>query len=502
MKKKLMSMLLAAIMVLSTVAGCGQKEEAEAPATETAEGEAEEVTDEVPQEITKVKWIARCDAQEDDEQVIAEMNKILGPKYGLELELVPISSGEYNDRMNLMITSGEEYDICYTASFTNVFLDNVAREAFLPLDDLLAGEAGELLTSVMPEGHTAVTTVDGTVYAIPNYQLMYTQYGVYVQKDLADEFGLDTASVKNISDLEPFMDWVLENKEDIWPLCETNVADTEITAYDMFGAGVLSVEIGDESYEIQKTNEVEQNIARWKRANEYFKKGYIRSDAATVTDNTADKAANRYAMIVGISKPGGEAEYASMYGEEYIQIPLSESYMVYEAGATTMLAININSENPEAAMKMIGVMWSDPEIYNMLLYGIEGEHYNKVGENRVEQIADSGYNRAGQAWQFGNQFNAWLLPAQADDVWEVTESMNQSAKKSLLTGFVADLAPVEAEIAQINSVKVEYGNGFLYTDNFDQWLNDYNAKLETAGIETVKAEMESQITAWREANGK
>ena len=510
MKKKLMAMMLVAGMSLSCLAGCGQKETTNTPSSsEKAEASSSKTEESTPsseevkeEEVVTVTWCFRGDPQEDDEQVLEAMNEILREKYHLELNLIAIPNSEFNDRMNLMITSGEDWDICYTSNFANKFSPNVARGAFLALNDLIENtEAGQTLMSVYPEGLTDIATVNGSIYAIPNYQLLYTHRGAFIQKDLADEFGLDVDSVEKLSDLEPFMEWVRDNKEGIWSLCD-NISHVYCIGEDWYVVYEAGVALGDETYTVVNDVEQESLYKSFQLINSYYKRGFLRSDAATVVDWSSDMAANRYAIVTGTVKPGGDAEWSEKYGEEYYMVGFGEPYLAYDAGASTMLGINVNSKNPEAALKMISVMWTDTEIFNMFLFGIEGEHYTKVSENRVELIADSGYKRQSYGWAVGNQFNAWLIPGQADDVWEVTEANNKSAQKSLITGFVLDSTSLETERAQVSSVGLEYGNGFKYVEDLDAWYKEFCEKLDLAGSDKIREDNQRQIDEWRAANGK
>ncbi len=508
MKKKLMAMLLMTGMAISGLSGCGI-ESADRTAQTGKSTSFEEKSGEVEdaQEIATVTWVIRCNKQDDDEEVMEALNQILREKYSLELNLISVTESEYNDRMNLMITSGEDWDLCYTAHWSNKFHDNVNRGAFLELNDLLENtETGRELMAIYPEGLTGIATVNGGIYAIPNYQLIYTQTGAYIQKDLADEFGLDADSIHSIVDLEPFMEWVRDNKEGIWPICEAmsfasaweGTEGSQIYS-NFVGVGVA---IDDESLTVVHPMDTEEWYNKYKLLNSYYHRGFIRSDAATAVDITADQAANRYAVTIHTAKPGGEAEYETKYGKEYIQVPFGPMYLDYNAGISTMTAVNVNSRNPEAALKLLSVMWTDKEVYNMLLFGLEGKHYQKVAENRVELIADSGYNRSSYGWMLGNQFNAWLLPGQADDVWEVTEANNQAAEKSVLFGFSPDTTVVSAEFSQVSSVDKEFGKGYRYVENYDEWYNEYLEKRKLAGIDIIVEEMQKQVDVWKEANGK
>ena len=210
-------------------------------------------------------------------------------------------------------------------------------------------------------------------------------------------------------------------------------------------------------------------------------------------------------------KPGGEAETSASLGREYIQIYVGskdgnppEYYRTATGGMTTVLGMNYASEDPEAALEFLKVMWTDVDLYNMFVHGIEGEHYKKVSEFRVEPIADSGYSRSGYAWGFGNQFNAWLIPGQADDVWEQTIEMNANAKPINTPGFRPSTAAVETEIAACKTVAAEYELQWLNCKTEDEvraWLTEYIAKLKEAGVYAIVENLQAEMDKYCEANG-
>lgn len=515
MKKHVVTLLLTASMVLSCLAGCGQKEVEEKKTSQSEISQTQESTQQEntqqesaqqkEEEVVTVTWAILCDPKEDDKQVLEEVNKLLRERYNLELNLLSIAEGEYNEKMRLMITSGEDYDLCFTANWSNSFSNNVNQGAFLALNDLLESEAAADLMKVYPKELCDVATVNGNVYALPNYQLIYTQNAVYVQKDLADKYGLDPEkSIRDISELEWFMEKIRDNEPDHYVIRHLGNLEGGVLAsdyaYDQFS--IAGIDRNDDTYKAVTFVETDYYYQRRKIINEFYKKGFIRSDVATVVDDSAEYKTNKYAMHITTGKPGGDADMSKSLGEEYYMIMIGEPYLAPTAGIGTMTAINVNSKNPEAALKMYSVMWTDKEIFNMLLFGLEGEHYKKVSDNRVEPIADSGYDKSGYAWELGNQFNAWLIPGQDDSVWEETEAINRSATPSHLAGFTLDPTPIESEMAQATSVINEYQWGFIYAEDYDKWYNELTDKLKAAGSDVITAEVQKQIDAWRELNGK
>jgi putative aldouronate transport system substrate-binding protein len=165
-----------------------------------------------------------------------------------------------------------------------------------------------------------------------------------------------------------------------------------------------------------------------------------------------------------------------------------------------MFSISRTSKDPERAMMVLNALHTDPYAVNLFVNGIEGTHYKKVGENRIEPIADSGYGSTALFWVIGNQLLNYLKPGQPDDLYTSWKTFNDEAKRSPLLGFVFDETPVKNEITQLTSVIGEYraaSTGAI--PDPAKMLEERNEKLKKAGIEKVKTELQAQIDAWKAA---
>jgi putative aldouronate transport system substrate-binding protein len=144
-------------------------------------------------------------------------------------------------------------------------------------------------------------------------------------------------------------------------------------------------------------------------------------------------------------------------------------------------------------------MNTNKQLYNLIVFGIEGKQYNKTGENSIELIPDSQYS--GFTWMMGCQFNAYLLPGQADDVWEETKRLNAEAYEAPTLGFVFDRTNVKTEIANIDAVVKQdeqiQSYGLLELDDFLARMEESRTKINEAGLEAYKNELQSQIDAWK-----
>jgi len=148
-------------------------------------------------------------------------------------------------------------------------------------------------------------------------------------------------------------------------------------------------------------------------------------------------------------------------------------------------------------MMVLNDLHTDPYVINLIVNGIEGKHYNKVGDNRIEQIADSGYGKSALNWVIGNQLLNYLRPGEPDDMYLNWEKFNNEATRFPLLGFVFNDSEVKNEITQLTSVAQEYnmiGSGALA--NPSKILDERNEKLRSAGIEKVRDELQAQIDEW------
>ena len=227
MKKKLLAMSLVSAMALTLLAGCGEEETKQSEASNavsvTNESKEESVEkeetkeSEEPEEPVTVTWRVYGNMQTGHDMVMEDLNKKIREKINVELNLECINAGEYGDKMKLASTSGDTYEIAWTSNWLNEFDANMARGAFMPLDDLLE-EYGQGILENCPEWLREVGKVNGVQYAIPCLQITAEQSSVYMLKSYADEYGWDKTNINSIEELYPFLDWVEEKYPDLTAL--------------------------------------------------------------------------------------------------------------------------------------------------------------------------------------------------------------------------------------------------------------------------------------------
>ena len=435
-----------------------------------------------------VKWVTSYTAPKDHNKVLEAANKLIKEKTGLSLDLLVISNGAYGEKMNLMISSNEDFDVCFTSNWLNPYVTNVKKKAYLKLDDYI--EKMPILKETIPDYVWETSRTDGGIYAVPNLQIMASRVDMLIRPDIVEKYNIDVSSIKEFKDLTPVLKTVKENEPDLVPYKPSwTPVGVDYEAFD--GQVYVSRENGEvfSVYEIPEYREYLDLVHDW------YKKGYILSDVLTNTgtDETI------YATKPSNYSPGVEGNELGRYGFTYARAPLTEPYITTTAGQSTMNAVNANSKNPENALKMIETLYTDKDIYNTLAYGIEGTHYEKVTDKTVRRISDD--YKFNSAWVYGNQFNAYLTEGQQEDTWEVTEKLNNEAKKSPYLGFSFEIADIKNEIASVSAVQSEYETFLNYgvEDPAKHW-DAYVQKLKSAGIDKIKDEFKRQLEEWKKTN--
>ncbi len=498
--KKVIALVLAVLMLLTLFTGCGkQGDPAASPIGEKATGEKS--GNEVPKEIVKLKLVTRCGSFKDQDLVQEEMNKILREKIGVEIELGFIGLGEYDQNVQTMMAGSDNMDIVFTSNFANDYYSGIAKGAFLPLDDLLKEYAPKSYANV-PEKFWDAVRVDGQIYGFINYQIIASEKGLMARADLLDASGFDINSVKKLEDIEPFLAYAKQSDPSIIPL---EMSKTGIFTYlknyygfDLIGNDSMpgAVRFADDSMTVINIYATEEFAAYVNLMHDWYKKDYFIADAATFTAVADQRKTGRIAAAINPLKPGIEGELAVNYANKMKVIALDTPVATTTGCTNTMNAIMRTCKNPEKAMQFLELLNTDVELNNLLNFGIKDVHYNKISDNQISLIADSGY-APNRAWTFGTAFLSYYLPGQETDVWEQTKALNEESVAAPTLGFTFDPGKVRSEIAQCASVYEEFAPS-LITGSVDpaKILPQFLEKLELAGAGKIIAEEQAQINAW------
>ncbi|WP_336772533.1 ABC transporter substrate-binding protein [Paenibacillus sp. MMO-58] len=513
-KARLATLTLATVMLTGVMAGCastkneGNNGNSGAPAssTNTNENNSQNSATKDSYEIA-IAIPVFGPVPKDLVAVQDEISKIAKAKINATVKILPISIGAWGQQMNLMTSGREKLDLFF--DFGQGYSPDVAAGKIIPLDDLL-DQYGEGIKSQIPPEYLNSAKINGKIYGAPVYKDYTTGVpGVLMRKDLIDKYKIDVASIKTIDDLDQVYKTVKENEPTIVPLgAGLTVPSDKYVWYDKLGDrnGVLPG--FDNNLKVVNLFETKEYEDYLNKMHSWAKAGYFNKDAATsqVGGSELLKAGKAFSYFIGL-KPGNLESEMRTTGKELVFAPLMSN--IYATTSDTLgglWTISSNSANPERVMMFMNLMYTDKDIANLFIYGIEGKDYVKVSDTTIDYPEGIDAKTVGysfQSWMYANPSIAYLMKSDQQEMWKLTAEANQNAIKSKALGFAFNAEPVKNEITALKNVTDQYVKG-LETGTFDpaDKLPEFKAKLKAAGIDKVIAEKQKQLDAWAAANQK
>ena len=270
--KRILAAGCAVLMTASLMAGCGKKAE----------------TNSSGEEIVELTWYQVGDNQKDDSVVLEEVNNYTEEKIGVKLNIVKVGWGDYNQKMQVVINTGDAWDMCFTCSWTNDYLQNAQKGAFLELDDLLKEEGSEMY-DLIDSRFWEAAKVGGKIYRVPSEKEIGNMPMWVFTKELVDKYSIPYEDLHSLEDLEPWLQMIKEKEPDVVPMYLTK--DYSAPTYMDKIQDPIGIEYGDDSLTVQNVFDTEKMQSTLDTMRKYYEAGYINKDAATASD---DKSVKRF----------------------------------------------------------------------------------------------------------------------------------------------------------------------------------------------------------------
>jgi len=426
--------------------------------------------------------------------VQTKLNEYTLEKLGFTVRLKPVSGTEYNDKMRMMMASKETMDIIWASHWLHDYRGLAKHGTLIPLDELVEKHAPEL-RRIFSDQEWEAAKVDGQVYGIPSLQVFAKQPGLVVQKRFADQYHLKPEKIKKIEDIEPFLQQVKAGHPEVTPFgVSLSFWVPEVFGYDEYGGAFTKIGEPRKHLNYLET----EGYKRYLRlARDWYLKGYVNENASTVRGMSHLIRNGNVAVHMDYTlKPGGELEEKlANGGHDVLYIPLTEPK--FTGVDASMNGVHSESRYPAQAVRFLKLVNTDPELFNLLKYGVEGKHYEKVGPQMIRRINGGGYwTNAG--WVFGNETIGYLVEGMPVNIWKQTQLLNRTAKKSPNHGFFFQGSEYGAEFANISSVALDYSDALSSGSvDIDKYFPEYVRKYKQAGADiTLKAVQEQLDAFW------
>lgn len=484
--KKLCSMILIIAFTALLVCGCG-------PVSRDVNSKGEEVIK------LRVVTYDNGSVPLDAKEVIAAANEVSSEKIGVEVEL----EFQSKEKINLMMASGEYYDMVFTNSWINSFDKNASAGLYYDITDAVKEVTPDLYDSIGEYWDCA--KINGRIYGIPVLKDMGSENMYRLNADYFEgEKGMKIPERMTFGDIEPYLKAYKEDHPAAYPLAMDKSGLTGFSNFlERIVETVVVIPYDQEKPEAIAFWDDEEVMNRFRLLHKWYKAGYIQPDAATIDSTNTDRS---IPVRIGVAWKGyqgysnpedwGFNVKTSIYDGPYIS-------RTSEQGAMFAVCEACDEEHMKACLKYMELLGTDRKFRDILGYGIEGKHFEYLPNGTVFRLKAGQDRYNTRLYQTGSVVNASVESVSktflADpDQWEkVFEEYKTDGIYSRTKGFSYDPSRKEDIIAAVLAIYNDYSTELLTgTSDPDTVIPQMKKRMEAAGLNELLTDINSELDNW------
>ena len=164
--------------------------------------------------------------------------------------------------------------------------------------------------------------------------------------------------------------------------------------------------------------------------------------------------------------------------------------------------VSSTSKVPDAALKFLNLTFCDPDIINLVIYGIEGRDYVKNEDGTVRypdglEAASVPYTAQLSCGTFGNFFLMYPMEGTSFESLEWEKEQNKNAETSAAMGFTFDNKRVKTQYTAVSNVIEQYLPALVCGSvDPEADIPEFVQRLQDAGLQTIIDSKQEQLDAW------
>lgn len=519
--KRIISALLVCLLVLSlaacnsgttpgnngsTASGNSQAEESDANSGNTSAG------DDGDYPVIRINETAFYGGPPANGDLIQDaLNEILREKAQAEIEFVYVQMSDLQTQLNLLLTGGDDsLDLLSSFWYAGVG-ELVANGQVMAIDDLLASDGQGIQEIFEPYSEILdCGRVNGKLYGIPSVCAWTCENCYLVMEDIVESAGIDLPEkIANLDELTPYLIQMKEAHPDKYFIAGSTSPYWIPKTIDYLGDDnylgvILDPENGtkiENYYESEYFLNFLDNVKIWKE-NDLISPDPMSNNTAVLGNLTNKITYGVTGYDYNLENTIYEADKQNSYDGPIVGTQIGEKYLTTANASTYMWHITSFCEDPAAAMRVLNVLYTDPEAANILMNGLEGVTY-VVDENGQLEYPEGVTNHQEAGWfamYNAARPNGFLCPTwnySRPDAYDLLKEDNANAIKSTALGFTPDLSSVADQYAACANVIAQYYAPLVNAVvDIDETLPVFQQALRDAGIEDIIAEEQRQFDEW------
>lgn len=522
--KAILAFLLIFALFATMFAACSKSDGSQTPApdqsgntpsTPDANTGKETPSDAHDEEVVEVNFFLLDELMkaEYSDHMLELLNAYLEENYHLRVNLSQFDTASWVAKVQLAISGGEPVDLM-TLCVRNGLQVMYSANMLMDITDYAAEYAPQTL-EVMAD-YIDSYKFGGRLYGIPTNRPLCTNRYIVMRKDVLDDLGL-TDKARNMSswsEYEEIMQAVTDNYTGtgMYALTRGNGYST-LPDYLFSGDSWDTIELydtlGDQFFQIYADNDGHvswilddpryesklQMVAVW------AEKGFIWPDSAFADDQGHDLMKSKISFSYLVPSEYGVETAKGKQSDCEVICPMYAGAIIATSGlAAWGVGVPVTAQEPEAACRLLDVLYTDEYVMNLLVRGVKDEDYTLDSDGCVVYpTGDTAYYRQ-MDWLVGNNLLLTPMSGNGADYYEVCQRLNEEAMKSPYLGFVFDTADLDLVVSQVSAVyNTFYPDLFTGSYTPDRY-QEYKDKLTAAGIDEYVGAYQAQLDAWMAAN--
>lgn len=475
------NLIFAGILVSLTMMMCQAKEKEEMP-------------------YLTVPVLFEHEIPKDMDKICEEVQKLVQKKIGVDVELTAIlyntSSSSSDQRqqseLSLLQKQGKHFD---------VYPSVLSKEGYLELSELLE-KNGSKITELIGKRRMEIMKKNGEIWTLPSISDYVSSFGITMRKDFVLQTGIHLNEIKTLQDLSKIFEKIKEEYPDLSAVCSYRTRRGFIDRLKATKIIVDPICVKNDQGKFENYYETKEYEEMVKLFYEWGQNGYL-PDALPFQNVMGSSIVKSGTLFSYFSpcKPSIEYEESISCGMDMVTIPLIEPVVTsHSLEGTVHWGISSTCQYPESAMEFLNLLYTDRELVNLIIYGIEGVHYEIMEDGTIcypEGISQEnvGYQNT-QPWFLPNQLISYVWEGNDPQMWSKTKQFNEEARWQEGITFEFETNTVKAEIENIEQVLEKYTYG-LESGQLDPeiYLTRMRAELKKAGSDHVLEEVQRQWDA-------
>lgn len=449
-------------------------------------------------------WIPTLATYTDDAvaEVEEAINAHLGETYGLQVDLEYVEIGNFEQAVNLAMTTDEVDVTCYFTG-DGQLSNYVNNGQLLDITDYFEN-ASDDLKNTFTDAEIIASTMNGRMYGlVRKYQ--YGGHAVAVMNQaIVDELGIDAKAITSLDQLDEVLYQVHEKYPDIYAMVPQSTSEMTWAWAQVCdkGIGLTNYAYADwGTTELKSLFECEGFADFCAHINKWYKDGLIMSDALS---NTMEGSSMVTAGSVFCCLHNGDVDPLDKIYPNTVESGLLAAPRAIPTDIGSLqYGISANSAHPDEAFTLLGAMYTDPEFATLLAYGIEGEHYvlNDKGRAEYPEGMTAENEPYGGFSATATYADFLILPVKEialyEDAKETVDAWDASVEVSPSFGFFFDTSDKADFLTAYSNLEDKYKDALMSGSvALEDVLPQIQSELESIGFYDVLAETQTALDAY------